>query len=128
MKISWSEDYLNQKFRGGREVHEWLRAKQISFEEQTGLKWAFWRQHCQWVFQPTWTKATENIEDPELGARILAATPNMFTTKAFVLLSEELSVPLAEVVGVSKWLCSTGQAVGVVGRTGAACGIHKRVR
>jgi len=126
VKISWSEDYLNQKCGSGLEVHKWLRAKQDKYEAQTGLKWAFWWQHCRWVFQPTWTKETENIEDADLGDQILEATPTMFKTKTFIMLAELTGEPLEKVIGVSKWLCSTGQAVGIIGRTGAACGIHKR--
>lgn len=101
---------------------EQARARQIKFEEQTGLKWDCFHAWGKWHFVPVVTRDTPlnngaadtlrpHIPDWALG---------------FVQLAEVANMSLADVLSAAKTLVKRGECVPIVSRMGNVAGICRK--
>lgn len=121
MKTTWKFETV-QAGRSGREEHEWLRAKQLDFEQKTGVAWSYESAHGMYIFNACMRAVDAQHADGDAADRIIAwmNTNGCWGLKYVQLLdiSEGTGLPLTVVCGTCWALVKNQQLKVTVDRMG----------
>lgn len=94
----------------GMQPQTWLLARQMEFEEATGVKWSFWPSGDGWHFNPI-DEGVEPISDYLISSEIIGAFAGARVNKTLLSgyatywdVAKYLKLPLRLVMGVVKWM------------------------
>ena len=131
MKTQWDQEYvwrLVDKERKFANATEWCRAKQITFESATGVKWDFYSAHGHFVFCPIldWKKIDAAGDDPQLNyvwTMVDKRRGTLLGQVGFLKLSEETKIGLTELMPIVKRLLQEGCLSADVDRMGGLAAV-----
>lgn len=104
MKTVWDLNYLHSKM-SGYQLCKWRSQKLSDLKKKTGVAWCTYHSRGKQIFLPRWDDEAP-IEDKEVSSKILgkAYSHGHVYVTTFLILHQDLGVPLPRIMGVTKQL------------------------